>query len=222
MFKKKYIISDEPPRVFKLNEDIKEIDEKARKIILESLKKNLPDDYEATIEEIRNNTDLGKNKIVDIIFKLISLYITHYHSGISIDEFLEGKKYDETRDFFKEVLIGDDSIGIISKRIFLEIENTNILYKTNIITDFRPIYFNDPLVEPQYGIIKHTLGLTVQSSAGLKEIFITLDKQSLEELSRVVERGRNKEKTLENSCKKNKIKLFHKGFDIINGQNRIK
>lgn len=219
MFKKKYTISKKSPSTFKLNEDIKELDEKSRKIILESLKKNLPDDYDATIEEIRNNTDLGKKKVIDIIFGLISLYITHYHSGESIDEFLEGKKYDETRDFFKGVLIGDDSIGIISKRIFLDIENINILTKTNIITDFRPIFFNDPLVEPHYGMIKHTLSLTVQGPTGFKEIFITLEKQSLEELSRVVERAHNKEKTLESVCSKNKIKLFHKGFDIINGRN---
>jgi hypothetical protein len=196
MFKKRYTISDKSPSAFiKLNDDIKELDEKARKNILESLKKNLPDDYDATINEIRNKTDLDKKKVVDIIFGLISLYITHYNSG---------------------------EIGIISKRIFLEVENINILFKINIITDFRPIYFNDPLVEPQYGMIKHTLSLGVQGSAGFKEIFITLDKQRLEELSRVVERARNKEKTLENSCKKNKIKLFHKGFDIINGQNGIK
>jgi len=217
MFKKRFIISDKSPPIFKINDDIKELDEKTRKIILESLKKNLPNDYDTTIDEIRNNTDLDKNKVFDIIFGLISLYITHYYSGESIDEFLKGKKYNETRDFFKEILTGDDSIGIISKRIFLEVENINILSKPNIITDFRPIFFNDPLIEPQYGMIKHTLGLTVQSPVGIKEIYITLDTHSLEELSRVVERARNKEKTLENSCKKNKIKLFHRGFDIING-----
>ncbi|MFX1257379.1 MAG: hypothetical protein ACFFAN_05950 [Promethearchaeota archaeon] len=219
MFKKRYILSGKNIPPFKLNEDIKELDDTARKVILESLKKNLPDDYDATIDDIRNNTNIDKNKVVDIVFGLINLYINQYHSGESIDEFLKGKKYDETRDFFKEVLIEDSSIGIISKRIFLEIENLNILIKTNIITDFRPIFFNDPLVEPQYGMIKHTLSLTVQDLVHFKDIFITLDKQGLEELSRVVERARNKEKTLENACKKNKIKLFHKGFEIINGQN---
>ncbi len=216
-FKKKYIVSNKAPSVFKFNEEIKELDERVRKVILDSLKKNLPDDYEATIDEIRTNSDLDNNKVTDIIFGLISLYITHYHSGESIEEYLESKKYDETRDFFKEVLSGDDSIGIISKRIFLEVENINTLSHTSITTDFRPIFFNDPLVEPQYGMIKHTIGLAVNHSRGIKEIYITLDKQSLEALSRVVERARNKEKTLENSCKKNKIKLFHRGFDVING-----
>lgn len=217
MFKKKYIVSEKFPSVFKFNEEIKELDEMVRSIILNSLKKNLPDDYDATIDEIRTNSDLDNNKVIDIIFGLISLYISHYHSGESIDEYFESQMYDETRDFFKEVLSGDDSIGIISKRIFLELENINILFNSSITTDFRPIFFNDPLVEPQYGMIKHTIGLTVQCSEGIKEIFITLDKENLEDLSRVVERARNKEKTLENSCKKNKIKLFHRGFDVING-----
>lgn len=217
IFKKKYIVSSKAPSVFKFNEEIKELDERVRKVILDSLKKNLPDDYDATIDEILTNSDLDNKKVFDIIFGLISLYISHYHSGESIDEYLESQKYDETRDFFKEVLSGDDSIGIISKRIFLEVENFNTLSHSSITTDFRPIFFNDPLVEPQYGMIKHTISLAVNHSGGIKEIFITLDKQGLEDLSRVVERARNKEKTLENSCKKNKIKLFHRGFDVING-----
>ncbi len=216
MFKKKFIVSKKSAQVFKIHEIIKELDEKVKKVILDSLKKNLPDDYDATIDEIRNNSDLDKKFIVDLIFGLISLYLTQYRSGESIDEFLESKKYDETRDFLKEVLIGDDSIGIITKRIILEIENINNLSQSYITTDFRPIFFNDPLVEPQYGMIKHTFCLKVRGLTGVKEIFITLDKQSLEELSRVVERARNKEKTLENYCKKNEIKLFHEGFDIIN------
>ncbi len=217
MFTKKYIISENSPLPFKINEDIKKLDEKTRKLFLDSIKKNLPDDYDAAIDDIKNNTTLDTNKIYDIIFGLLSIYITHYQSGQSIDDFLKGKKYNETRDFFKEILTGDNSIGILSKRIFLEMENENILTKVNVITDFRPIFFSDPLIEPKYGLIKHTLGLTVQSPNGFKEYFITLNNQGLEELSRVVERARNKEKTLENSCKKNKIKLFHQGFDILNG-----
>lgn len=217
MFKKKYEVSAKPRSEFKLNIKIKKLDKKVRDVIVELLNKNLPDDFDATIDEIRDKASLDKKEASNILYGLVSLYITHYRSGESIDEFLESKKYDGVRDFYKEVLLGDDSIGIISKRIFLEVEDINRLFRSTVITDFRPIFFNDPLVEPRYGMIKHTFSLSVASPKGIKEIFITLDKESLEDLLRVVERARNKEKTLENSCKKNGIKLFHKGFDIING-----
>ena len=139
--------------------------------------------------------------------------MTYIRSGESIKEFLENNLYDKIRDFLKDFLKLDKSLGIKAKIAYLEIENPNIIVSTHIITDFRPIYFKDPLMELKYGLIKHTLSFTFRETGGFKDIFFTLDRDDLKELSRLIERALNKEKTLEESCKKNDIRIF-KGMEL--------
>jgi len=217
MFRKGFKIIKEGQTSFfdEFNEIIADLEDNQKQRILEIYKEKLPHDFNGAIKEIQEEIGLEANKVWDLTYSAISSYLTYFHSGKLLEDFLKKIKNDKTREFLKELLKMDKSIGIISKIIYLENESPNIFIKTNLITDLRPIYFNDPLVETQNGVIKHTLSITIEESGILKNIYITLNHNDLKELSRVIERGLNKEKTLEESCRNKNFKLF-RGFEVIN------
>lgn len=213
MFKK--IISRRGPSRKEFVETIKNLNEKEKKVILDVFRESFPDKFEEVVDRIKIGLKLDRDDVIDIILSFVSMYITYYQLSVSIDEYLDSELYEDIREFLKEILSMDESLGIVSKMLYLESVTGDPLVDATIITDLRPIYFKDPLKESEYGIIRHTLHLEVRKSGRLESIDLVLDNDSLKKLSKITERAQNKQKTLENQCKKNNIKIF-KELEISN------
>lgn len=204
----------ERPQNKRLIKDLNKLNEDQKEEIIEVFKTYLPEDMKGLLKKLKKNFGAEIGEVSGFVIGFFYLCLDYYKSNESINNFLEFRNFGNHQEFIKRLLDMDDSIGIISKLIFLESKNKSTLLDTNIITDLRPIYYNDPLIEPKYGIIKHTLYLEVVNDQR-EEIYITLTDENLKKLSRAIERALNKEETLSNTCKKNNIKLF-KGFKISN------
>lgn len=82
-------------------------------------------------------------------------------------------------------------------------------YSTSrILTDLRPVFFDDPHKSPLGLVVMHSLKLSYQEDFNAHEFFLTLDSDELEELSDVVQRARDKENTLKAILKEKEWRLL--------------
>jgi hypothetical protein len=209
----RFRISGTPP-ANEFIEIIKNLNAEEREKILIIIEEELPDNFNRAIKRIRESLDMDVDKAHRLFFGAFSNYITWNHFNESIEEFLDHEIYNEVRGFMEKILSMDKSIGILSKSLYLEFIGDN-LEDSSIITDIRPIFYEDPLKEPKYSVLMHTLDLRIFRSGDIERVHVNLNKESLRKLSRIVERALNKEKTLTDQCKKNNIKVFE-GLSLKN------
>jgi len=210
-----------PEEDLKLLKKFVELSEEEQNFILEQLKNLKPEEKADTIEKISENTKLDESESKDILSFIINFYFNYYTFGSSKEEFIDMAVHNSTKksgidikitqkteDILKKILDMENTVGISSKSEFLIRENPNLIFKTRIITDLRPIYYSDPKKKPEYGIIKHTLKLSYLENKRLNNIFFTLELDNLLELKSLIERAIEKHKSLQNLCESSKLKIL--------------
>lgn len=77
------------------------------------------------------------------------------------------------------------------------IDHANYLCRARILSDIRPVFGSDVEQTPTTAVVTHTLKLSYHRGTGtLRDFFVVLDRNDLDELSRLIERAKAKEKTL--------------------------
>jgi hypothetical protein len=76
----------------------------------------------------------------------------------------------------------DTGISISSKAIGLLTEYENILLKSRIITDIRPVFKTDNQREIAGALVVHNLKIEYQNANGLKEFYVALDSNDIKNL----------------------------------------
>jgi hypothetical protein len=103
------------------------------------------------------------------------------------------------RDTFKArltTLLNADHFSISAKAISLLGEYEHTFCRARILTDFRPIYGNDPSKKPAAGMITHTLRLSYHAGTQLQHIYVLLDDSDLDEMKGLVSRAEIKAESL--------------------------
>lgn len=103
------------------------------------------------------------------------------------------------RDHFKQQLIrflDIDSLRIASKAVFLLHEYERVFCDARVMTDIRPIFGPSPDDPPKAALIIHTLKLNYHDATGLKEFYIAMDSNEMDELMYVLDRADSKAKSL--------------------------
>lgn len=100
-----------------------------------------------------------------------------------------------------------------SNRVLLE--NDRTFFSSSTMTEFRPVFADNPEDGIEAGVIVHTLRLTFGSSSSDEpRVFsITLDESDLNELSSTVERARSKGSALRALTKRLEIPTFMQNSD---------
>jgi hypothetical protein len=105
----------------------------------------------------------------------------------------------EDRDRFKQQLIkflDIDSLRIASKAVFLLHEYERVFCDARVMTDIRPIFGSSPDEPPKAALIIHTLKLNYHDATGLKEFYVAMDSDEMDELMYVLDRADSKAKSL--------------------------
>ncbi len=183
-------------------------------------------------KRISNKSDYKFEDIHEFFKFLINFYINFFYFKDSIDNFneeviipsiilhksklkLAEQDYENIKLVSAKILSLDKNIGIISKIPYLSEENPNNYMKSHIITDLRYIFYNDPSEIPDYALIKHTFKIDYIKSRKIEEAFYTLNLNDIIELKKNIERAIEKEGSLKELCKKNKINLLKE--EDVNG-----
>lgn len=107
---------------------------------------------------------------------------------------------EEERDFFKDRLIrllSVDSLDVAARATDLLYEHEHTVHgPMRVITDVRPIFGPDPEGDPKGAIIVHTLKISYHEGRQIKEFFISLDPEQVNELMGTLGRANSKAKSL--------------------------
>lgn len=103
------------------------------------------------------------------------------------------------RERFKQQLIeflDIDSLRTASKALFLLHEYERVFCDARVMTDIRPIFGANPDESPKAALIVHTLKLNYHDATGLKEFYISMDSDEMDELMFALDRADQKAKSL--------------------------
>jgi len=94
-------------------------------------------------------------------------------------------------------LLAVDSLAREAKALDLLTEHHDVFHAARVVTDIRPVFGSDVSERPEAALILHTLKITYHEGGELQEFFVSLDGPELGALLEVLERAKQKEKSLE-------------------------
>jgi len=190
-------------------------------IIITKIKDINPEIPWKKINEITEETEYDLQEVTDFFDLIVSLYLNYYKFGKSKEEFIrevvvnsiKARKVDIEFGENENLLINElldfhDTFGILSKVTSLKSENPNNFIDAQIISDIRQLFYQDISRFPDYALIKHSLRLLYLEGSKIKKKFITLNKENLYELKRIIERAIDKDKTIREECEKKGMKIL--------------
>jgi transcriptional regulator of NAD metabolism len=112
---------------------------------------------------------------------------------------VEALKLGDERDRFEAFLVkilSFDSLSALMKAQTILHEYEHLWCNGRILTDLRPVFGSGSLDEVTGMGIVHNLRIRYHEAGDIKEIFVAMDSEELEELAEMVERAQTKEETL--------------------------
>lgn len=103
-----------------------------------------------------------------------------------------------------------EALNIAAKAITLHLEHERVFCSARIITDARPVYGKDTKSEPAAMIITHSLKISYHQAgdSGVKEFYVGLGSEDVEELIRVLERAKSKAQSLRSTFDESKVRFI--------------
>lgn len=93
-------------------------------------------------------------------------------------------------------LLDNAAILVAAKARLVLIEHEHYLCYARIMTDVRPVFGLDVKRRPTAAMIVHSLKLAYHDGKDIKEFFVALDPPSLDRLSELIDRAKEKEGTM--------------------------
>jgi hypothetical protein len=154
-------------------------------------------------------TGLSKREVYAAVEVLSNLSVVRFMADVDLEEFvddvmdaMEAQKADfgSDRERLEARLteaLSYPSVTAPAKARSILIDHANYLCRARIFSDIRPVFSSDVDQTPTTAIVTHTLKLSYHQGTGpTKDFFVVLDGNDLDELSRLIERAKAKEKTL--------------------------
>jgi hypothetical protein len=153
--------------------------------------------------------DLSSN-LDTIMETLISLYALRDSMGLALPDFAEvvvgmmDESYIEELDFEREEerksfkarlveLLEVDSLDVAARAVDVLYERERTVHSLpRVFTDIRPIFGANPEASPRGALIVHTLKISYHERGRVKELFVALDAENVNELIDVLQRANSK------------------------------
>ncbi|MBA3426745.1 MAG: hypothetical protein H0U04_19895 [Rubrobacter sp.] len=196
--------------------EIRGLDEEQVQEFVSALESESPTVNRADLHtRVASNVDtIARSDLDRLLDTLVSLYALREGMGLGIPDFAEAvcEAMDESgaeelrlddeveRDLFKARLVqllGINSLDTSAKANDLQYEHERTVHgPVRVLTDIRPIFGPDPENEPESAVIVHTLKISYHEGRQIKEFFLALDPEQVDELIGVLERASLKSESL--------------------------
>jgi len=217
-----------PDRYVKALEKLRQLPDTSFDELLAGLSRvTLSSSRDQLTDEARNFTPSIKPKdLEDLLSLLVSLkgaqeqaeestdFADDVLSAISRTDEPKLELAGQERDKFKKrllTLLAVDRFSISAKAISLIGEYEHTFCRARILTDFRPIYGNDPGKKPVAGLITHTLRLSYHEGTQLRHIYVLLDDSDLGEMKALFKRAEVKAESLRDQLAATQVPLIGTG-----------
>ena len=150
------------------------------------------------------------NNLDEIMETLVSLYALRDNAGLTLPDFVEAVTgmvdesdieelkfaQEEERESFKsklDQLLGLDSLDIAARAADILYERERTVHGIpRVFTDIRPIFGADPEAKPRGAVIAHTLKISYHERGQVRELFVALDTENVNELIDILQRANSK------------------------------
>ena len=106
------------------------------------------------------------------------------------------------KERLRRLLTPEASLWITGKTLVLSHEHARVLCRARCLTDARPIFRSDVRSGPVGFTIMHSLMLTVHRGGDMENIFVAMDPDTLQQLSKSLDRALKKGSSLSESLAK--------------------
>ncbi len=165
------------------------------------------------VEQIASAVPYSDDDASKVIAVLASFYSLKLEKGLSFDKFfdelfgalkrtgnkdlqLSDEQASEFRKHLEELLSLDESLGVTTRALGVMVEHEHVWQSGRILTDLRPVFGADATEAPKAAVLIHNLRIAYRDGAHIKEFFVALDTEDLDQLRRVLERAFDKEASL--------------------------
>lgn len=165
---------------------------------------------------------LSTEQLAEILDTLVALYGVRISAEVSIEEFIvdicEALQSHGSQDFqlppesverFSSRLkkfLSIDALNRAAKARVLRYEHERTFCTARIFTDARPV-FEDAVGRPEATVIFHMLKIAYHEAGDVKEIYVSLDENDLDELRDVIKRAELKSKALKEALNEGRLKV---------------
>lgn len=164
---------------------------------------------EVTEAVLKLAQDLPRREVEQVVDVLSSLSVVRLMADVDVEVFVNDvidaieaqvEGFAANREEFEARLtevFSYPSVLAPAKARSILFDHTNYLCRARIFSDIRPVFGSDVEQTPTTAMVTHTLKLSYHRGTGqIKDCFVVLDRKDLDELSRLIERAKAKEKTL--------------------------
>lgn len=159
-------------------------------------------------------TTIPRDQLYEVMDTLASLYALRDNMGLPASDFVEiiretieesdveglgFKDESERRRFDAHLtrLLGAESLDIAARATDLLYEHERTVHALpRVLTDMRPVFGEDPEDPPRGVVITHTLKISYHEGRDIREFFVNLDTDQLDELIGVLGRASLKAESL--------------------------
>jgi hypothetical protein len=179
---------------------IKMLKEGTPTLSLESLTRGLADSSGIAHERARRIVDFlvslnGAREFLDLE---VGEFVKQFQTAIEDagQEDLRPDDWDEFSDTIRSALSGDGALALSAKAIFLLRDHNNIFASARVMTDLRPIFRSDVAIEPAAFLAVHTLKLSYDTSSGVDDFYVAMDRTDVTKMIDLLQRALEKEASL--------------------------
>jgi hypothetical protein len=160
---------------------------------------------------------ISQGDIKPIASTIISFYYARAYLGYSIPDFAKAicesvsrgivddlKLSDQECSRFQDDLIKILSVDPLAARIKSQTvlrEYEHILCDARVLTDLRPVFGSNPTAPPSGAGVIHTLRIRYHEGNEIKEFYVALDSDDIEDLRKSMERAKLKAESLQSVLK---------------------
>lgn len=187
-----------------------QFDQKNLDLLLEVFRESKPALFiDGLAEAASEKLKIGENEAQEIVRVLGSIYAARISLShrVNFESFLKNicdalkaeKNVPPDADwqkfikFVTDLLNQKGAIEYSSKALDVLLQNERNFITARIVTDFRPVFKENPADEPAGAVVVHQLKITYREDGEQKNIFFALDSSDIQTLKRVAERAVNKE-----------------------------
>jgi hypothetical protein len=167
---------------------------------------------------------LSAADIEEILETIVSLYGVRANADVPTEEFIDDvvgflqspssevfRLPEESAEKFRTRLkkfLNIEPLIKASKARILRYEHERTFCTARIFTDARPVFEDDSVGRPELAVIFHMLKMSYHEGGRVKDIYISLDENDLDELRKVIKRAEVKSKVLREALGAGHLKVI--------------
>jgi hypothetical protein len=213
-----------PEQSFPALRELKKLSSGERQHVLTMLKEGTPTlKIESLTSKLAESSGIGYEPARLIVDFLVGLNGAREFLDLKAEEFIKqfqtaieelGKEdlrpddWLEYSEIIRSSLSGDGALALSAKAVFLLRDHSHIFASARVLTDLRPVFRSEVVSDPAAFLAVHTLKISHETSLGVEEFYVAMDRADVLKVIEILQRAIQKEDSLKQLTLRSHVKLL--------------